>query len=105
MECTNRMIRILYVYFIANCKLLFYKMLTRKFFTDVGPVLPCQKCKRNRTCCSVASELKTGTTKLSETSVVICVIENTPVKRMRNFLFPYETRACVKCSEECSIIE
>ena len=40
---TKRMIRILYVYFIANCKLLFYKMLTEKFFTDVGPVLPCQK--------------------------------------------------------------
>ena len=64
---------------------------------------------RNRTCCSVAFVLKTGTTKLSETSVFICVIENTPVKRrfqpMRNFLFAYETRACVKCSEECSIIE
>ena len=43
MECTKRMIRILYVYFIANCKLLFYEMLTGKFFTDVGPVLPCQK--------------------------------------------------------------
>ena len=64
---------------------------------------------RNRTCCTGASVLKTGTTKLSETSVFICVIENTPIKqrfqRMRNFLFPYETRACVKCSGECSIIE
>ena len=46
MECTKQMIRILYVYFIANSKLLFYKILTGKFFTDVGSVLPYQKCGR-----------------------------------------------------------
>ena len=64
---------------------------------------------RNRTCCPVASVLKTGTTKLLETSVFICVLENTSVKRrfqrMLTVLFPYGTRACVKCSGECSIIE